>query len=273
MSAPHPARRGATARTVVATLAALAALLVGCTNPFASDRGPSARPASLVVHLHLGNIPGSPFGPYSADSAWMRAIFDAGLGRGGTPRSIDAHLHVEGSAVIPATLSEAQVWYDAMLPAPPPGNGTPIVVHAPAVRGVTPTAATLRLRGLALAGPDTIDLPRGEELRLLLHVPAVRAEPAPLRSLWRLQLSPGAAAFDPGTVELSGTGMPPAVLRVPASLLPAPVDGGYTVTLTAVDDHTYAWNDAPAYGVGYIVQTTLRWTVRVPPVAAAGGAR
>lgn len=293
-SAHSPMRLDRLSRLLVLPAASLGVLLA-CNSPFEPRRArqPDEQPAMLSVNVFFADSASAvayPLDPPRAGATAMRsgvtvrAYLTTGVDRDGDVRRVVSDtLQLLDTTLTAATAAStagagatgaastapqyATPTYAAFIPrAERDFASRPVVVtRAPTISGLTPRPTPPAAYAVGRAGPDTITVRGGGDLLLALVLPSDSASrPGPLDpAQWSVLVQGDVGA----PVVVTGPGLPPAVVRVPAELLPTSARGELVARLyaqrfvpSAVESLAF---DPRAYRVALRVESRLAWRVRL----------
>lgn len=135
----------------------------------------------------------------------------------------------------------------------------PFVIEPPRLEDV-PVTPGVRWFGVRPLDPDTLRIAPGQDLLLRLDTNLGAAVPEPGARAWSLDLAGGAGNF-----HLSGSGIPPETLIVPAIYLPVPfVEGGSNNFARATLAYTQSIVvRSPNYRGNYAFTVRSTWTIEI----------
>jgi hypothetical protein len=193
------------------------------------------------------------------DSGWVNidARLAPGLDFDGFQRPVPlARLSVSDRALQPdSTRPDGTLRYLSAWKAGPSVVLDPITLVAPEVDGLVAAPPALEWFGPRRAGPDSIEITRGEDL--LLPVVMVNGPSRPEASLrqWFLTLSSGDRSF-----RLSSDGVPPNPISIPPHWIPE----GDAVEVRLIFSQSATLRDPPGDYLGVVTADTwLFWSVFV----------
>jgi hypothetical protein len=283
---------------LLALPAASLGVLLACNSPFEPRRArqPDEQPAMLSVNVFFADSASAaayPLDPPRAGNTAMRsgvtvrAYLTTGVDRDGEVRRVVSDtLRVLDTTLTASTAVTASIvagaggggaastsppyatpLYAAFIPlAERDFAGRPVAVtRAPTISGLTPPATLGGAYAVGRAGPDTITVSGGGDLLLAVALPSDPASrPGPIDpAQWSVLVQGDVGA----PVVVTGPGLPPAVVRVPAELLPTSARGELVARLYAqrfvpstVESLVF---NPRAYRVMLRVESRLTWRVRL----------
>jgi hypothetical protein len=264
---PLPERRAVRRRWAVLPLAAIAWSGAGCRLFTDPEQRPAPGGAWIGVEiLQEDDLPGTVGLAPAHGGARIVATFSPGVDERGERRQpTSEELRVNGSGYPARSLTDGHVREWLVNVAPPADPDVALVIEPPRVIGHPVVPEAIRLTAVAKGGPDTVRVRRGESIRIPLQLPARAMTPAPPGRFWGFRL---ARQGETGSIlTMSGNGVPPAELVVPAPFLEHVADS----TLVA----SFEWrqqsvgvgiDDKPAlYSVSVYATTRLVWRVELRP--------
>jgi hypothetical protein len=251
VSRPSAAPRRTRAVTRAVTRVLALSLGAACAR---DPAGPAATPPALRMEVGLPAM----WVTDPTRQVYVSGWFTPGRDDAGVLRRVDGPLRVGTEPIdIPVPAQGDGVQFGGRTLSVPVARlrAGPLVVTPPTVSGAAPAVGSVAITTLDKADADTVR--PGPDGALRVRLMTVRGDDAGVTRSWSFRVA-GVT-----TLTFDGTGVPPAELVVPRSLLPAPSNGAWRAQLEFQEDHAIA-GGAAGYEVTVRGRQALYWDALSP---------